>query len=52
MGRRTVTMLLLGAGCLALWAAGTCLLAISVPLFHLLLGAGATLLLMGWARRH
>lgn len=43
---------LLGLLCLAVWLAGTLLLPIGVPLFHLLLGVGATLLVVGWARRN
>jgi len=43
---------LLGLLCLAVWLAGTVLLPIGLPLFHLLLGVGATLLVVAWARRN
>src|SRR5512134_3082653 len=52
IGRHSVALPLLGLLCLAVWLAGTVLLPIGVPLFHLLLGVGATLLVVGWARRN
>ena len=44
--------LVLSLVCLAVWLAGVLLVPISLPLFHLLLAAGATLAVIGWARRH
>ncbi|HJS48138.1 MAG TPA: hypothetical protein VJ773_09160 [Gemmatimonadales bacterium] len=43
--------LVAGVACLAVWLAGTLVVPISLPLFHLLLGVAATLLVLGWARR-
>ena len=47
-----MAIILLGLICLAAWAVGTVVIPISLPLFHLLLGVGASLLVVGWARRH
>jgi hypothetical protein len=47
-----VALPLLGLLCLVVWLAGTLLLPIGVPVFHLLLGVGGTLLVVGWARRN
>ena len=44
--------IVLGLALLALWLAGTVLVPISLPLFHLLLGVAAVFLVVGWARRH
>ena len=47
-----MALLLLASMVLALWAAGVFVVPISLPLFHLLLGIGATLLVVAWARRN
>jgi hypothetical protein len=46
-----VAPLVIGLVCLAVWLAGVLLVPISLPLFHLLLAVGATLVVLGWARR-
>lgn len=47
-----MALLFLASLVLALWAVGVFVVPISLPLFHLLLGVGATLLVLGWARRN
>ena len=45
-------LLFLALMILAVWAAGVFIVPISVSIFHLLLGIGATLLVVAWARRN
>ena len=47
-----MALLLLASMVLVLWAAGVFVVPISLPLFHLLLGIGVTLLIVAWARRN
>ncbi|MGH7585052.1 MAG: hypothetical protein ACREMH_02295 [Gemmatimonadales bacterium] len=46
-----MALLFLASIVLALWAVGVFIVPISLPLFHLLLAIGATLLVVAWARR-
>ena len=47
-----MALLVLASTLLVLWAVGVLVVPISLPLFHLLLGAGAALLVVAWARRN